>query len=70
MARGDGIDRTNARNMRLTETRSVTPSSTTSVRRIPMSIRTLYWSGRRSMSISKPRLPGIERCLLEWRLMA
>lgn len=35
-----------------------------------MSIRTLYWSGRRSMSISKPRLPGIERCLLEWRLMA
>ena len=32
-----------------------------------MSIRTLYWSGRRSMSISKPRLPGIGRCLLKWR---
>ncbi len=91
MARGDGIDRTNARNMRLTETKigntqqhnerekdsyinqdivlERTPLNvrTTSVRRIPMSIRTLYWSGRRSMSISKPRLPGIGRCLLKWR---
>ena len=67
MARGDGIDRTNARNMRLTETKIGNTQQHNEREKVPMSIRTLYWSGRRSMSISKPRLPGIGRCLLKWR---
>ncbi len=67
MARGDGIDRTNARNMRLTETKIGNTQQHNEREKDSYVNQDIVLSGRRSMSISKPRLPGIGRCLLKWR---
>ena len=67
MARGDGIDRTNARNMRLTETKIGNTQQHNEREKDSYVNQDIVLERRRSMSISKPRLPGIGRCLLKWR---
>ena len=70
MARGDGIDRTNARNMRLTETKiGNTQQHNEREKDSYINQDIVLWSGRRSMSTSKPRPPGIGRCSPKWRPM-
>ena len=63
MARGDGIHRTNARNMRLTAAKIGNAQQHNERKRNPMSIRILSRRERTSMSISRNRPPDMRRCL-------
>ena len=67
MARGDGIDRTNARNMRLTETKIGNTQQHNEREKDSYVNQDIVLERTPLMSISKPRLPGIGRCLLKWR---
>ena len=62
MARGDGIHRTNARNMRLTAAKIGNVQQHNERERNPMPIRILYRRGHNSTSISRNRLEAMPRC--------
>lgn len=67
MARGDGIHRTNARNMRLTETK-IGNTQQHNEREKDSYVNQDIVLERTPLNVHfKPRLPGIGRCLLKWR---
>ena len=69
MARGDGIDRTNARNMRLTAAKIGNTQQHNEREKDSYVNQDIVQSGRRSMSISRPHPQGIRRCSPKWRPM-
>ena len=69
MARGDGIHRTNARNMRLTATKLATPSSTTNAEKDSYVNQDIV-PERTSLNVHfKAPSAGIRRCSPKWRPM-
>ena len=70
MARGDGIDRINARNMRLTETK-IGNTQQHNEREKDSYVNQDIVLERTPLNVHlKPRPLGIGRYLLKWRLMA
>ena len=69
MARGDGIDRTNARNMRLTETK-ISNTQQHNEREKDSYVNQDIVPERTPLNVHfRPHLQGIRRCSPKWRPM-
>ena len=67
MARGDGIDRINGRNMRLTAAKIGNTQQHNEREKDSYVNQDIVLEGHRSTSTSKLRPQGIRRCLPRWR---